>query len=62
VIESFSHPEAEEKVLLMVTEQRNESYGKRTLPNWYLSKPALEKMRKEKYGQKVPSEEVLVEV
>lgn len=50
VIESFSHPEAEEKVLLMVTEQMNESYGKRTLQNWHLSKPALEKMRKERYG------------
>jgi len=61
VIESFSQPEAEEKILLMVTEQMNESYRKRILPNWHISKPALEKMRKEKYGQKVPSEEALVE-
>ena len=57
MIESFSHPEVEEKVLLMVTEQMNESYRKRILPNWHISKPALEKMRKEKYG----SEEALVE-
>jgi putative transposase len=61
VIESFSHPEAEEKVLLMVTEQMNESYRKRILPNWHISKPALEKMRKEKYGSEVRSEEALVE-
>jgi hypothetical protein len=32
VIESFSPPEAEEKVLLMVTEQMNESYGKKPYP------------------------------
>jgi len=57
MIESFSQPEAEEKILLMVTEQMNESYGKRILSNWHISKPALEKMRKEKYG----SEEALVE-
>jgi transposase-like protein len=61
VIESFSQPEAEEKVLLMVTEQMNESYRKRILPNWHISKPALEKMRKEKYGSEVRSEEALVE-
>ena len=62
VIEPFSQPEAEEKILLMVTEQMNESYGKRILPNWHTSKPALEKMRKEKYGTEVQSEEALVEV
>jgi transposase-like protein len=62
VIESFSQPEAEEKILLMVTEQMNESYGKRILSNWHISKPALEKMRKEKYGTEVRSEEALVEV
>ena len=61
MIESFSQPEAEEKILLMVTEQMNESYRKRILPNWHISKLALEKMRKEEYGQKVPSEEALVE-
>ena len=61
VIESFSQPEAEEKILLMVTEQMNSSYGKRTLQNWNLSKPALEKIRNEKYGTKVQSEEALVE-
>ena len=61
VIESFSQPEAEEKILLMVTEQMNESYGKRILSNWHISKPALEKMRKEKYGTEVRSEEALVE-
>jgi len=32
----------------------NESCGKRTLPDWHLSKSALEKMRKEKYMQNVP--------
>jgi transposase-like protein len=62
VIESFSHPEAEEKVLLMVTEQMNESYGKRILSNWHLSKPALERMRNEKYRTKVRSREALVDV
>jgi len=62
VIESFSHPEAEEKVLLIVTEQMNESYRKRILPDWHISRPALEKMRKEKYGTEVRSEEALVEV
>jgi transposase-like protein len=61
VIESFSQPEAEEKVLLMVTEQMNESYGKRILSNWHISKPALERMRKEEYGTEVRSEEALVE-
>jgi len=44
-------------VLLMVKEQMNKSYRKRILSNWHISKPALEKMRKEKYG----SEEALVE-
>uniref|UniRef100_A0A7J3SLE6 Transposase n=1 Tax=Fervidicoccus fontis TaxID=683846 RepID=A0A7J3SLE6_9CREN len=62
MIESFSQPEGEEKVLLMVTEQMNESYRKRILPNWHISKPALEKMRKEKYGTEVRSEEAPVEV
>jgi len=57
MIESFSHPEAEEKVLLMVTEQMNGRYRKRILPNWHLSKSALEKIRNEKYGTKVPSGE-----
>jgi len=36
----------------------NESYGKRTLPNWHLSKPALEEIRIEKYGTEAQSEEV----
>ena len=54
VIESFSHPKTEEKILLMVTEQMNSSYRKRTLQNWHLSKPALEKIRNEKYGQRFP--------
>jgi hypothetical protein len=46
----------------MVTEQMNESYRKRMLPNWHLSKLASEKMRKERYGTGVRSEEALVEV
>ena len=46
----------------MVTERMNSSYGKSPLPNWHLSKPALEKMRKERYGTEVRSEEELVEV
>jgi len=46
----------------MATEQMNKSYGKRILSNWHISKPALEKMRKEKYGSEVRSEEALVEV
>ena len=46
----------------MVKEQMNESYGKRILPNWHISKPALEEMRKKKYGTEVRSEEALVEV
>ena len=62
MIESFSQPEVEEKILLMVTEQMNESYGKRILSNWHISKPAIEKTRKEKYGTEVRSEEALVEV
>jgi len=62
VIEAFSQPEAAEKILLMVTEQINESYGKRTLPNFYLSKPGLEEIRNEKYGTKVQSEEALVAI
>jgi hypothetical protein len=56
VIESFSQPEAAEKILLMITEQMNESYGKRTLPNWHLNKPALGRTRDEKYGTMVQPE------
>ena len=46
----------------MVTEQMNESYGKRTLPNWHLSEPASEEIRNVKYGTKNQSEEALVEI
>jgi len=40
----------------------NESYGKRALPNWHLSKPTLEEIRVQKYGKRVRSEEELVAV
>ena len=34
MIESFSQPEDQEKILLKTTEEIIESYGKRALPNW----------------------------
>jgi len=45
----------------MVTEM-HESYGKRTLPNWHLSKPYLEELRNDRYGPKALSEEALAAV
>jgi hypothetical protein len=32
----FFQPEAAEKILLLLTEKNNESYGKKTSPNFYL--------------------------
>jgi putative transposase len=61
-IESFSGPEAQEKILFLVAEQMNESYDRRMLRNWQLVKPALERMRAQKYGERVVPQEELVAV
>jgi len=45
VLESFSRPEAREKILLMVAKEMNSSYGRMTLRNWHLSKPIIEKIK-----------------
>jgi len=52
--------EAAEKILLMVTEQINSSYGKRTFSNWHMNKPALEEIENEIYRTRVKSKEALV--
>ena len=62
MIDPSSQPEGTEKILLMVDEQMNSSYGKRTLPTWHLSKPALEKQRAQRYEIGTQSEEALVAV
>ena len=49
VIESFSQLEAPEKILLTAAEQMNSSFGKRTLPNWHVSTPALGELRAQRY-------------
>lgn len=61
-IESFPHPEAETKGALNGHRKDEQKLRERILSNWHLSKPALEKMRNEKYRTKVRSREALVDV
>jgi putative transposase len=51
VIEAFPFRDACAKVVYLMTHEMNEKYGKRTAPEFWLAKEALQSIRRERYGQ-----------
>ena len=50
VIEAFPAPDACSKVIYLISQEMNEKYSRRAIPEFWLAKEVLLSIRREKYG------------